>query len=74
MIRQLVQKDVKSQLVSTRVKRVQRSLDAIENGRYSEFTIDQCCDYISWLAKWKKVPASVWEPMCEQATRILETS
>lgn len=74
MIRQVVQKDDKFQLVSTRVERVQRSLDAIENGRPSEFTISQCCDYIAWLAKWKKVPRSIWEPMCEQATRILENS
>lgn len=57
-----------------RVRRVQRSLDALESGRYSEFDIHQCCDYISWLQRWNKVPRSVWEPMCEQATRILENN
>lgn len=54
-----------------RLPRIQRSLNALEEGRHSEFDIHACCDYIAWLAKWKKVPESVWNPMCEQATRIL---
>lgn len=57
-----------------RLKRVERSLDALECGRYSEFTLEQCCDYIAWIAKWKKVPNDVWVPLCEKATRILEGS
>ena len=55
-----------------RLKRVQRSLDALEKGTFSEFTISECCDYIAWLQKWNKVPKEVWEPMCEQAIQILE--
>lgn len=57
----------------SRLQRIQRSLDAIETGQYSEFTISQCCDYIGWLAKWNKVTKEVWEPLCEQATRILDS-
>ena len=55
----------------SKLKRIQKSLDAIENGRHSEFTLSQCCDYIAWIAKWKKYPETVWHPMCEQATRLL---
>ena len=58
--------------VAKKVQRIKRSLDAIEGGRYSELDIHQCCDYISWLAKFKKVPEETWRPLCEQATQILE--
>ncbi len=58
--------------VAKKVQRIKRSLDAIELGRYSELDIHQCCDYISWLAKFKKVPEETWHPLCEQATQILE--
>lgn len=44
----------------SKLKRVQKSLDAIEHGRHSEFTLSQCCDSIAWVAKWKKYPKSVW--------------
>lgn len=54
------------------VDRIKRSLDKIENGRYSELSIQQCVDKIDWLARWKKVPEDVWVPLCEQATRILD--
>lgn len=55
-----------------KIQRVQRALDAIERGTWSEFSISECCDYIGWLARFKKVSENVWKPMCEQATRILE--
>ena len=58
--------------VAKKVQRIKRSLDAIEVGRYSELDIHQCCDCISWLAKFKKVPEETWRPLCEQATQILE--
>ena len=58
--------------IPNKVKRVERSLDAIECGRYSELTLQQCCDYIAWIARWKKVPREVWAPLCEKATKILE--
>ena len=54
------------------VDRIKRILDKIENGRYSELSIQQCVDKIDWLARWKKVPEDVWVPLCEQATRILD--
>lgn len=60
--------------VPSRTRRIQRSLDALESGKYAEFDIHQCCDYIFWLQKWNKAPREIWEPMCEQATRILENS
>lgn len=59
--------------VEQQVQRVKNSLRAIELGMYSEFTIDYCCNYISWLYRFKKVPRSVWEPLCDQATRILQS-
>ena len=58
--------------IAGKVQRVKRSLDAIERGSYSAFDIYRCCDYISWLAKFKKVPKETWLPLCEQATRILD--
>ena len=55
-----------------KVKRVQTALDRIERGLWHDLTLSQCCDYIAWLSRFKVVPAEVWEPMCEQATRLLE--
>ena len=59
--------------VAKKVQRIKRSLDALERGSFSEFTIYQCCDYIAWLAKFKKVPEKTWRPLCEQATALLES-
>lgn len=59
-------------MIDNKLQRVQKSLDAIENGRHSELTLSQCCDFIAWAAKWKKYDKVVWLPMCEQATRLLE--
>lgn len=56
-----------------KLQRISRSLDAIENGKSHEFTLAQCCDYISWVAKWNKVPRSEWEPLCEKATKLLQS-
>ena len=58
--------------LARKVERMQIALDRIERGAWSEFTIGQCCDYIGWLARFRKVPEEVWGPMCEQAMRILE--
>lgn len=57
-----------------RAEQIKKCLDRIESGLYSELDIHRCCDYIGWFAKFKKVPRSTWEPLCEQATRILENS
>ena len=59
--------------VAKKVQRVKQSLDAIELGRYSELSFSYCCDYIAWLAKFKKVPEKTWRPLCEQATALLES-
>lgn len=58
--------------IASKIRRIKNSLDAIEAGRFSEFDIYQCCDYIGWLERFKKAPREVWLPLCEQATRILE--
>lgn len=58
--------------VEKKLERIQRSLDNIELGRYAEFNISYCCDYLAWCAKYKKVNENVWVPMVEQATRILK--
>ena len=54
------------------VERVERSLNNIERGRYSELTLFECAERIDWLAKWKKVPKEVWEPLCEKCTELLD--
>lgn len=59
--------------IDKKINRIRRSLDAIECGRYSELTYGYCCDYIAWLAKFKKVPESVWSPLCDQAVRIADS-
>ena len=59
--------------ILNKLKRIEKSLDAIESGKFSEFDIYQCCEYIGWLAKWKKVPKSVWEPLCNRATEIMNS-
>lgn len=58
--------------VNSKLERIQESLDNLELGKYAEFDIHQCCNYIGWVAKFKKVPKEVWEPLCEQAIRMLE--
>ncbi len=57
--------------IMKKLQRIERSLDAIESGRYSELTLSQCCDYIAWVAKFKKVPRKTWLPLCERATQLL---
>ncbi len=59
--------------VAKKVQRVKQSLEAIELGRYSELSFGYCCDYIAWLAKFKKVPEEVWRPLCDHAQRILDS-
>lgn len=59
--------------VQRKVQRIQKCLDNIEVGRYSDLDIHAICDYLSWLAKFNKVPREVWQPMVEQATRIFES-
>lgn len=55
-----------------RAEQIEDCLSRIERGLYSTLNINQCCDYISWMAKFKKVPREVWEPLCDKATEILE--
>lgn len=69
----MAQKAKKLTGVQFKIQRIQRSLDAMEVGRYAEFDIHYICDYLSWLAKFNKVPREVWVPLVEQATRILES-
>ena len=39
-----------------RLKRVEKSLLAHCLGHYPELPIGDCCEYISWLAKFHKLP------------------
>lgn len=41
-----------------RLNRVKRALLAHCEGGYAELSIDACCDYISWLARFRKLPQS----------------
>ena len=59
--------------VEKKIDRIRQSLDAIERGRYHEFTLSECADYIAWLAKYKKAPREVWAPLCDQVTRLFNT-
>ena len=58
--------------VERKIARIRKSLNAIEAGRYSDLTIESCCNYIAWVTRYKKVPREIWEPLCEQATNILD--
>ena len=39
-----------------RLARVKASLLRHSLGNYAELSIGACCDYISWLAKFRKLP------------------
>lgn len=39
-----------------RISMVKRSLLAHCRGKYAEMSIGACCDYISWLARFHKLP------------------
>lgn len=58
--------------IEKRLDRISRSLFAIENGGYSEFTLHECADYISWIAKYRKVPESIWHPICDKIIYLLK--
>jgi len=58
--------------ITKKLQRIERSLDAIESGRHSEFTLFQCCDYIGWVVQFHKVPEKTWAPLCERVTRLLD--
>ena len=59
-----------SEGVARKLNRIERCLNAMEQGKYSDLDIHACCDYIAWVAKYKKAPRSVWEPLCEKATEV----
>lgn len=65
-------KQVKENGIQKKIKRIERSLDRIERGSWSEFSIEDCADYIGWLAKFNKVPESVWSPLCDRIIQIFE--
>lgn len=55
-----------------RWERVKESVERIERGQRGEFTLSQCADYVYWVAKFKKVPRSEWEPVCDAITELFE--
>lgn len=58
--------------VAKRLKRIERSLNAIESGKPHEFTLDDCSKYVGWLVQYKKVPKSIWEPICDRITALYD--
>lgn len=58
--------------IEQKIERIKDALNRIEMGLYSDFTIYECCDYIAWLAQYKKVPKEVWGALCDKATEIME--
>ena len=63
----------KKSAIDIRIERIERSLDRMERGLTPLLPMDSITDYISWLVKFHKVPESVWTPLCERVTAILET-
>lgn len=59
--------------VEARIDRIIRSLDAIEIGRYHEFSMQECADYIAWVAAFHKAPRSTWEPIAERITELFKS-
>jgi len=58
--------------VERKLARIEESLDRIELGKYADLSLSYCADYITWCAEFRKVPKSVWGPICERITRIFE--
>jgi hypothetical protein len=46
---------------------INRSLTPIEQGRYSQHSLDWCADRIDWCWKWRKI---TYEQMVELANRV----
>ena len=53
-------------------ERTKESVERIERGLWSEFDLFECADYVGWVAKFRKLPKSEWEPVCEKITELLE--
>lgn len=60
--------------VYKKIERIKKALDKIERNKYSDLSLDYCCDYICWVAKYKKAPENVWAPICEKITKLYKNS
>lgn len=59
--------------VQNKIDRIERAIERMESGRRSfDYDAGQCADYISWVAKFNKVPRNVWEPLRDRLTRLFE--
>ncbi len=56
--------------VERKLARVQRSMDAMECGRFAELNASYCADYISWCYRYNKADRKVLSRMADQMTAI----
>lgn len=47
---------------------INRSLTAIENGKYSQHSLDWCADRVDWCWKWKKITRSQMEELADRVS------
>jgi hypothetical protein len=59
--------------ITCKLNRIQRSLDAIEAGRFAEFSASYCADYLSWCYRYKKEHRQRALQMVKQLTMIFES-
>lgn len=58
--------------ISRKIDRISDNLDRIERGLHGDLSLSYCSDYISWVAKFKKVPREIWEPICDKITKMFQ--
>lgn len=59
--------------INRKLNRIQRSLDAIESGRYAEFSASYCADYLSWCFRYHKEYRERILPMVDLLTKYFES-
>lgn len=57
--------------VERKVRRIYKSLDAIERGLYAEFSIDYICSQIDWLWKFRYITEEEMESLVNRAIEIM---
>lgn len=58
--------------IEKKLDRIQRSIDALESGRYTEFSASYCADYLSWCYRFRRDYRQRVLKMVNQLTEVFE--
>lgn len=60
-----------SNIMKLQIKTLEHSLSALSEGRYSQWDISQCINYISWLRKFRHIDEDAYNTYYKYVMYIL---